>query len=233
MTDSFSSPPVSCETEVSDGGLAAFKASFPVARETMEKLESYAALLREENEKINLVAASTLPCLWERHFLDSAQLFPLIPSPKTARLIDLGSGAGFPALVLAIMGVAEVHCVESTGKKARFLEAVAKGLALPVTVHQDRIEALKGLKGDVVTARALAALPDLLGLAAPFMKKDSIGLFLKGEKADAELTEAHKYWTFSVEKRESLTSPTSVILQISDLKARPKHDRKRPVSNKK
>ncbi len=219
---------VPCETNTQDGGLAAFTAALPVARETMEKLERYAALLVEENEKINLVAASTLPHLWVRHIFDSAQLFPLLPSPKTVRLVDLGSGAGFPALVLAIMGVGEVHCIESTGKKARFLERVTTELDLPVTVHQERIEKSKGLKADVVTARALAALPDLLGLAAPFMKKGTCCLFLKGEKADAELTEAQKYWTFKAEKTRSMTSKTGLILRLYDLKARSKHDTKRP-----
>lgn len=228
MTSTPLSTQVSCETKTQDDGLAAFKATVPVTRETMEKMERYAALLVEENEKINLVAASTLPYLWERHILDSAQLFPLIPRPKTARIVDLGSGAGFPALVLAIMGVGEVHCIESTGKKVRFLERVTAELKLPVIVHQERIEKIKGLKADIVTARALAALPALLGLAAPFMKKGTCCLFLKGEKADAELTEAQKYWTFKAEKTCSMTSKTGLILRLYDLKARPKHDTKRP-----
>ncbi len=227
MTDRRVSPLVPYGTGLPNKGAVALTEHIPVACETVDKLERYASLLIEENEKINLVAASTLPFLWERHILDSAQLFPLITAPKTTRLVDLGSGAGFPALVLAIMGVGEVHCIESTGKKARFLEKVAAELALPVTVHQERIESIKGLKADIVTARALAALSELLGLAAPFMKKESFCLFLKGEKADAELTAARKYWTVNAEKTRSMTSETGVIMRLYDLKARPKHDTKR------
>ncbi|HAX91913.1 MAG TPA: 16S rRNA (guanine(527)-N(7))-methyltransferase RsmG [Rhodospirillaceae bacterium] len=198
----------------------------------MQKLDRYAALLTEWNEKFNLVATSTIPLLWERHFLDSAQLFPLIPTPATTRLIDLGSGAGFPALVLAILGVGEVHCLESTGKKARFLEEVAKELGLPVTVHAERIEAVKGLKGNVITARALTALPDLLKLSKPFMEKESFCLFLKGEKADAELTDCRKYWTFRATKTRSSTSQNGVILHISDIERTAFHEFKHPHRSK-
>lgn len=201
-----------------------FFIKYPVPRETREKLERYAALLIEWNQKINLVAASTLPALWQRHFEDSAQLLSFLP-PGSHRLVDLGSGAGFPGMVLAIMGRADVHLIESIGKKARFLSTVAAELAPNVTVHNERIEKIKTLKADVVTARALTALPELLSLAKPFMGKDSLALFLKGEKADAELTEARKYWTFSVEKKESQTDPSGTILCLRDLKVR--HDSKR------
>lgn len=201
-----------------------FFTKFPVPRETRGRLERYATLLTAWNEKFNLVAASTMPCLWRRHFEDSAQLYPLLPT-GAFRLVDLGSGAGFPGMVLAIMGAPEVHLVESIGKKARFLSAVAAELAPNVTVHNERIEKIRNLKADVVTARALTALPELLSLAKPFMDKDSSALFLKGEKADAELTEAHKYWTFTVEKKESQTDPSGTILCLRDLKVR--HDSKR------
>ncbi len=203
-----------------------FLKHFPVSRETTAKLERYEALLKEWNERFNLVAASTIPHIWQRHFLDSAQLFPLLPS-KATRLVDLGSGAGFPGMVLAIMGVPEVHLIESTGKKARFLETVAAELGLNVTVHNERAEKVRNLAADVVTARAVTALPELLSLAKPFMGKDSVTLFLKGEKADAELTEAHKYWTFSVEKKGSLSDPSGTILKLCDLKVLRKHDPKR------
>ena len=199
---------------------------FPASHEAVDKLKCYERLLREWNEKFNLIAPSTVPQIWERHFRDSAQLFPLLP-PSAQRLVDMGSGAGFPALVLAIMGAPDVHVIESTGKKARFLETVAKELDLPVTVHNERIEAVRGLKADVVTARALTALPDLLSLAKPFMGAHSVALFLKGEKAEGELTQAHKYWTFNCTKTPSVTSPSGVILQIRALKVRSSHDGKR------
>ncbi len=190
-----------------------------VPRETRIKLERYATLLVEENEKINLVAASTIPDLWKRHFWDSAQLFALLPRETTC-LVDLGSGAGFPGLVLAIMGGLEVHLIESIGKKARFLEKVAAELAPNVTVHQERAEKIRNLRADVVTARAVAPLAELLSLAKPFLKSDGVCLFLKGQKADAELTEARKYWTFSAEKRESRTDPSGAVLLIRDLRQR-------------
>jgi len=197
-----------------------------VSRETFSKLERYEALLREWSGKFNLVAASTLPDLWSRHFLDSAQLWPLLP-PQTRTLVDLGSGAGLPGLVLAIMGVPEVHLIESTGKKATFLSTVATELGLNVTVHTARIEKVRDLEADVVTARALTALPELMSLAKPFLKKESCALFLKGEKAEAELTGASKYWTFTCQKTPSLTSPSGVVLKISDLKVLRAHDPKR------
>lgn len=197
-----------------------------VSRETCLRLALYEGLLREWNEKFNLVAKSTLPDLWNRHFLDSAQLWPLIPA-KTSRLIDLGSGAGFPGLVLSILGVPEVHLIESTCKKASFLTAVVKELGLNVTVHASRIESVRGVQADVVTARALTALPELLSLAKPFMAKDSIALFLKGEKAEAELTSAAKYWTFDCERVPSKTNPSGAILKISQLKVLRPHDARR------
>jgi len=199
---------------------------FPASHEAVQKLKAYEQLLREWNAKFNLIAPSTVPQIWQRHFQDSAQLWPLLP-PTTKRLVDLGSGAGFPGLVLAIMGVPEVHLIESTGKKARFLETVATELGLCVTVHNERIEAVSGLKADVVTARALTALPDLFKLARPFLGKESVALFLKGEKAEGELTQAHKYWTFECVKTPSATSPSGVILQIRALKAQRPHDGKR------
>lgn len=192
--------------------------SLGVPREAYAKLQRYEVLLREWNERFNLVAASTLPHIWTRHFLDSAQLYPLLGAKKAQKLIDLGSGAGFPGLVLAILGGFETHLIESIGKKATFLDAVTRDLGLNVTVHNARIEAVRDLQADVITARALTALPDLLSLAKPFMKADTLALFLKGERADAELTEAAKYWTFTHEKKRSLSDPSGTVLAISDVK---------------
>jgi len=207
---------------------SAFFERIQVSHETKVKLTRYAELLVSWNEKFNLVAASTIPSLWQRHFLDSAQLYPLLP-PATHCLVDMGSGAGFPGLVLALMGVPEVHLIESVGKKARFLQEVAAELAPHVKVHQARIETLRDIRADVVTARALTALPELLSLASPFLKKGSVSLFLKGEKADAELTEARKYWTFEAEKKESQSDSSGKILIIRELKIR--HDTKRKHRN--
>lgn len=156
----------------SDCGKADFIKHFQVPRETVHRLEAYAALLAEWNEKFNLVAASTMPQLWTRHFLDSAQLTGYIPS-AAASLVDMGSGAGLPGLIIAILcPQLACHLIESTGKKADFLRLVAKELALNVVVRQDRIEAIRGLEVDIVTARALKALPELLSYAKPLLKKD-------------------------------------------------------------
>lgn len=185
------------------------------SREALAKLERYAALLVEWNRKFNLVAPSTLPHIWSRHFLDSAQLLPLIPSGGREKfLTDLGSGAGFPGLVLGIMGVPQVHLVESIGKKADFLRTVIAELGLNATVHQCRIEELEDFKADIVTARALAPLKDILPLAAPLLKKDGLCLFLKGQKADEELTESKKYWMFDVAKTQSLSDSSGCVLAI-------------------
>ena len=187
-----------------------------VTDETVRKLERYAALLLDGNTRHNLVAESTLPQLASRHFLDSAQLMKYIPS-GTQTLADMGSGAGFPGLVLSILGVPDVHLIESTGKKAAFLRDVIADLGLNATVHPVRIEAIQNLKVDIVTARALKALPELLSLAKPLLKKDGICLFLKGQKAEDELTESVKRWTFKSETFQSLSDPSGKVIVIQNL----------------
>ena len=188
------------------------------SRETMEKLDRYAALLTQWSEKFNLVAPSTLPHIWSRHFLDSAQLFPLIPKREDRQLLaDLGSGAGFPGLVLSAMGVPNVHLVESTGKKADFLRTVIAELGLDAVVRQNRIEDLIDFRADIITARALAPLKELLPLVMPLLRKGTICLFLKGQNADAELTESQKYWMFDTERQQSLSDPSGSVLIIKNL----------------
>jgi len=190
----------------------------------MQQMEKYAELLLLKSKTMNLVAKSTLPHIWNRHFLDSAQLLKHIPA-KTKKIVDLGSGAGFPAVVLSILGVPEVHVIESTGKKANFLSDVAKELNLNIIIHNKRIESVSGLKVDVVTARALTALPKLLSYTKPFMNEKTCAVFLKGEKAPTELTDAKKYWTFKHNIENSITSPTGRILIIKKLKVRIAHDK--------
>jgi 16S rRNA (guanine527-N7)-methyltransferase len=163
------------------------------------------------------VAKSTLPDLWRRHIWDSAQLAPLIPE-NARTLADLGSGAGFPGLVLAAMrpGLA-VTCHESTGKKCAFLQAAAERMALPVTLENRRIEALPYQAYDVVTARALAPLPLLLSYAAPLTHPNSVCLFLKGQNLGSELTEAHKSWKMETSQVPSQTDPSGAILVVRKL----------------
>jgi 16S rRNA (guanine527-N7)-methyltransferase len=177
-------------------------------------------LLWERNQQLNLVAASTLPQVWRRHILDSAQLLAHIP-PEARTLVDLGSGAGFPGMVLAIMladrpGL-KVHMIESIGKKCRFLEEVAAATGAPAEIHCSRAEALSGLKADVVTARAVAPLDRLLAMAFPFFRDGTIGLFLKGKSLPAELTLAAKSWKLDSTPIPSRSDPSGTLLRVTGL----------------
>lgn len=200
----------------------AFAEAAGVSRETLAQLVVYKDFLEQTQTRLNLVGPSTLADIWNRHFLDSAQLLPLIPKGKRV-LVDLGSGAGFPGMVLAILDPRlEVHLIEGNRHKAGFLAELARktGAARRVTVHAGRIAnvtpKLSG-RADVVTARALAELDDLLRLTRPLLKPDGIGIFPKGAKAEAELTRALKHWTMRVERLPSRTDPASTIFRISDL----------------
>ncbi len=197
-----------------------FAAKANVSRETLARLQAYADILVEWNAIHNLVAKSTLPDLWERHMWDSAQLAPLVP-PDAATLADLGSGAGFPGLVLAAMlpGVA-VTLHEATTKKCAFLRAAAERMDLRVTIQNARMEDLPHQAYDVVTARACAPLPRLLEYAHNFVGPNSVCLFLKGQNVGSELTEAHKYWKMKVSQAPSQTDPSGAIVTVRELGSR-------------
>jgi 16S rRNA (guanine527-N7)-methyltransferase len=195
---------------------AAFQAVTGVSRETRERLEAYAELLRRWQKAINLVGPKTLPDLWRRHMLDSAQLRSLVPENAQC-LVDLGSGAGFPGLVLAILGVRGVHLIESDARKAAFLREAARITGAAVTVHAQRIEGVEGLAADVVTARAFAPLDRLLAAASHFWTPNTLGLFLKGQDIGAELTEAAKCWRFNAERLPSRSDPSGVVLRVGGL----------------
>ena len=198
------------------------------SHEAIEKLDAYAKLLVEWNEKMNLVAPSTLPHMWSRHFLDSAQLMPLLEgTQEDAVLADLGAGAGFPSMVLSILGKSNVHLIEATGKKAEFLRTVVQTLELKAVVHQCRVEELKDFRADIITARALASLKELLVLSNRIIRKETLWLFLKGQKADAELTEARKCWMFDCVKTQSLSDPSGAVLAIRNLRYDTKHSNNR------
>lgn len=182
----------------------------------MMRLEGFAGLLGKWQRSINLVAAGTMPELWRRHMLDSAALFPLIPAAART-LVDLGSGAGFPGLVLAIMGVPEVHLLDSDARKCAFLAEAARHFAPAVKVHRGRIEAIAPIPADVVTARALAELDELLSHGKRFLKPDGICLFLKGAKAEDELTRARRRWRMTVEAFPNPADSSGKILRIKDL----------------
>jgi 16S rRNA (guanine527-N7)-methyltransferase len=197
----------------------------PVSRETQERLERLVELLLRWSTHTNLIARSTLPMVWSRHIADSLQLLPLATGAK--RWIDLGSGAGFPGLVIAcaLAGEehAEIHLVESIGKKAAFLREVAEQLQVPAVVHPVRIEDFgKNLqfKPDVVTARALAPLDELLKLAHPLLRTGALGLFPKGQDVEAELTKASKSWNIEASLVPSKTNPESRIVAVTKLHRR-------------
>jgi 16S rRNA (guanine527-N7)-methyltransferase len=191
-----------------------------VSRETLSRLEAIAAMLIKWQQRINLVASDSLADLWRRHILDSAQLLPLLP-PETENLADLGSGAGFPGLVLAVMGVPEVHLLEADARKCVYLAEAARVAGLEVgrnpIIHRERIEAVRDLKVRVVAARACAPLSKLLDYAESLLRSDSVCLFLKGVKVAEELTEAEKTWRMAIERFPSISHPSGTILRLSQV----------------
>jgi 16S rRNA (guanine527-N7)-methyltransferase len=197
----------------------------PVSRETEARLDCYLDLLRHWQIKTNLVAPSTLPRAWTRHVADSLQLLPLTPSAKV--WVDLGSGGGFPGVVLAcalaeIPG-ARVHLVERNSKKAAFLREALRITAAPGIVHaagiEDIVDRIEG-PIDCVTARALAPLHQLIGLAEPLVRKGAKALFLKGQDVETELTEATRYWNNKPLLHSSLTGGQSWIVELDQIERR-------------
>ena len=192
-----------------------------VSRETLTRLETHRRLLAEWSDRMNLVGPKELDLFWSRHALDSAQVLQLAPTAK--RWVDLGSGAGFPGLILAAFLAEQpdtsVHLVESTGKKARFLEAVAEEAGLPVRVFNLRIEAFRAGQGryEVVTARALAPLPRLIAYAKPILDRGATGLFHKGADLDAELAAAKGILggVYQADVLESLSDPRGRIVRVT------------------
>ena len=190
-----------------------------VSRETLARLRAYAGLLVDWSRRINLVAASTLADPWRRHFLDSAQLFPHVP-PGAQSLIDLGSGAGFPGLVLAILGVPAVELVESDARKCAVLREAARVAGAAAQVRNARIDSLPPHPLDVVTARGCAPLDRLLPWAERFVGPHTVCLFPKGEQAGQELAAAEKAWEFDVTRHASRTDPRGVVLCLTGARRR-------------
>ena len=193
-----------------------FARDFDVPRGTLERLDTYVALLAKWNPAINLVSKTTLADAWLRHIADSAQLMPLVPEGART-LVDIGSGAGFPGLVLAILGVPEVHLVESDTRKCTFLREVARATGTPVAVHAVRIENAPDIRADVVSARALASLAELLPMAERFLEKGGVCLFPKGKGAADELILARESWNMRVEQFPSRTDPSATLLRLGEI----------------
>lgn len=191
-----------------------------VSRETLERLETYAALLIKWNRRINLVAPNTIDLLWTRHVLDSAQLYDLAEG-RSGGWVDLGSGGGFPGVVIAILSAERsdlvVHLVESDARKATFLRTVIRDCKLDATVHTCRIEECPPFAADILSARALAPLEKLLGYAERHLAPTGIALFPKGAQAAEEVAEARKTWSFACEAIPSVTYASASILKIGDI----------------
>jgi 16S rRNA (guanine527-N7)-methyltransferase len=204
---------------------AAALALTPVSRETENRLDRYLDLLRTWQAKTNLVAPSTLPHLWTRHVADSLQLLSLAPNARI--WVDLGSGGGFPGIVLACALAetdgAKVHLVERNSKKAAFLREALRITSSPGIVHPTGIEDIvDSIEGpiDYVTARALAPLHELVGFARPLVGKGAKALFLKGQDVEAELTEATKYWNIEPILHSSLTGGQGWIVELDRIERR-------------
>ncbi len=198
-----------------------FRAQFDVSRETLDRLGAYAATLLKWQSRINLISRGTIDSIWRRHFADSAQIVGHLRQ-DAQRLVDLGSGAGFPGLVVKVLRPdIDVTLVEADQRKAAFLQAAAIASGVRVDVVPRRIESLAGdplrPAADVVSARALAPLPTLLALAAGWIDDEPQFLFLKGKDVESELISAAKCWTMNVRKIQSAVQTDAWLLSIESL----------------
>ncbi len=192
-----------------------------VSRATMKNIRSYAALLNKWQKKLNLVSETTLSDMWRRHFYDSFQLkkyFDLSKSEKL-QILDIGSGAGFPGLLLSMLDVGEFHMVESNGKKCTFMRQVIRETNCNAIVHNERAEMMRSFPVDYIVSRACASLDKLFTLGQNFIGEDTICLFLKGQTAEGEIAAARVNWEFELEKFTSIAEESGVILKVSHIKA--------------
>lgn len=192
-----------------------------VSRETIQRIEHFVRLLEKWNPRINLIAQSTVADIWTRHIVDAAQLLPTIPQ-GTRHYVDLGSGGGFPGLVVALIAKEKlpdlvVTLVESDTRKASFLRTVLRETGTTARVLAKRAEDIEPLDADIITARALADLSKLLGLVARHISDNGIALLQKGASWKSELADARKLWSFSLETKRSETNENSIILKIGDI----------------
>ncbi len=190
----------------------------PVADAELARIDTYIAALTKWQRAINLVGPKTLNDPWRRHILDSAQLFPLLPDMGAqVKVLDLGSGAGLPGLILAIMTGKPVEMIESDQRKCTFIREAARMTDTPVHVHTGRIEEVDPQEASVVTARALAPLERLLPWVHRHLASGGKSLLLKGAEADEELTLSEKKWTMSIGRKQSLSDASGTVLIVDDL----------------
>ena len=196
---------------------AAFLAANDVSRETLERLDRVIDTLDDWRTRSNLIGPREWPVIWTRHVADCYQLLDHIP--ESARVVDLGSGAGFPGLIIAAARPAgHVTMIESVGKKCAYLRGAIMAAGLSADVRQERVESVSPMPADFVTARAFAPLPKLLDYAAPWLKRGATGLFLKGERWKEELTDASQTWNFAHEAIPSRVGGSGTILIVRELR---------------
>ena len=201
-------PPLSPET---------FSVLTGVSRETLDRMACYVALLAKWQAKINLVSNASLQDTWRRHILDAAQLWVLITGSGN-KLVDIGSGAGLPGLVLAILGLENVTLVESDGRKCAFLQEAARITGTDVEVIHGRVEtAVLNGPASIVTGRGFAPLPNLLELASAIADRNTTYLLLKGRNTEQELTAASKCWTLRAERFPSISDPSGTVLRLTEV----------------
>ena len=189
----------------------------PVSRETFDRLSTYHDLLLKWQPKINLVSSETLSDAWRRHFLDSAQIAPYLLA-RGGIIVDMGSGAGFPGMVAAILGVKDIHLIESDAKKISFLQEVARTTKTAVTLHHQRIEKISEIKkADVILARACADLNQLLNYASYFVSHETTCLFHKGKNWAMEIEDAKENWSFKHQVFPSVTDREAAIIELSNV----------------
>ncbi|MAT87977.1 MAG: 16S rRNA (guanine(527)-N(7))-methyltransferase RsmG [Aestuariivita sp.] len=193
-----------------------------VSRETIDRLESYESLVKKWSKGINLISPATQSSIWGRHILDSAQLYTSLHQ-KSYVWVDLGSGAGFPGLVISIIAKQHhpelnVFLVESDKRKSAFLRTVVRELSLCATVVNDRIENANVPSADIISARALTNLTGLLAYSYPHIRRDGVCLFQKGENWEKEVAEAEKKWSFDLKIITSKTRVGAVTLQLGDIR---------------
>lgn len=184
----------------------------------VKNLEDFVLLLLQENQQFNFIGKSTVDEIWNRHILDSAQLLRFIDD-ENAKFADFGTGAGFPGVVLSILGLKEVHLVEKAFRKCDFLRRAKSFSQNRIFIHQSKLEELNSIEFDCIVSRALAPLDKLLTHTNKFLKKDGYCLFLKGKNLNQELELAKKQFSFTYETHPSLTSTESNIIKISQIKS--------------
>jgi len=209
-------------TNTSNYGIADLVVDLGVSRETAARLQTYGELLTRWQRSINLVGPRSLPDMWRRHFLDSAQIMGLLPADRSGPIYDVGAGAGFPGLVLSVLGVPGVVLIESDGRKCAFLREVARETGADAQVLQLRLggrEAPGSLApASCIVARGLAPMPKLLDIVFPVLSAATCCIFLKGAAVDEEISSARRDWNFSLERVPSRTSAAGFILKLTEVR---------------